>query len=61
MLKGVGVRFADFICFFNIKYPNILTEAKLFHFHRIFRNEGGDGRSSEPPLDPPLADRQIRY
>ena len=34
-----------------------LTETKLFHFHRIFRNWGWGWRgSSEPPLDlpPPL-------
>ena len=29
-----------------------LTETKLFHFHRIFKN--GERGSSEPPLDPPL-------
>ena len=26
-----------------------LTETKLFHFHRIFKNGGGKGGSSEPP------------
>ena len=33
-----------------------LTESKLFHSHRIFKNGGGGGLSkpSEPPLDPPL-------
>ena len=34
-----------------------LTETKLFHFHRIFKNGGGEWGSSEPfepPLDPPL-------
>ena len=51
----MGVRFADhFISFFlNI------TETKLFHFHRIFKNGGGGGRGGvranplNPPLDPP--------
>ena len=34
-----------------------LTEAKLFHLHRIFKNGGrgrGFERPPEPPLDPPL-------
>ena len=34
-----------------------LTETKLFHFHRIFKNGGQGGGPSErpePPLDPPL-------
>ena len=41
--KGVGVRFAGhFISFFlNI------TEIKLFHFHRIFKNGGGGGGGGE--------------
>ena len=26
-------------------------ETKLFHFHRIFKNGGREGVSSEPPLD----------
>ena len=50
--KGVEIRFADFRSFFlNI------TETKLFHFQRIFKNGGRGGGSSEPrepPLDPPL-------
>ena len=49
MFKGVGVCFADFISFFlNI------TETKLFHFHRIFKNRDREWGSREPPLDPPL-------
>ena len=41
--KGVGIRFADFLIF--LKYPMKmkqfgLTETKLFHFHRIFKNGG---------------------
>ena len=38
-----------------------LTETKLFHFHRIFKNGGWGGGSSEPhepPLDPPLYKEQ---
>ena len=37
-----------------------LTETKLFHFHRIFKNgtggggEVGSSEPPEPPLDPPL-------
>ena len=31
-----------------------LTETKLFHFHRIFKNGNGEVVSSEPFLDPPL-------
>ena len=34
-----------------------LTESKLFHFHRIFKNVGQGGGSSQPhesPMDPPL-------
>ena len=31
-----------------------LTETKLFHFHRIFKNGNGEGVSSEPFLDPLL-------
>ena len=31
-----------------------LPEAKLFHFHRIFKNGDVEGGASEPPLDPPL-------
>ena len=41
MYKGVGVRFADLSHFFFIIYP--LTETKLFHFHRIFKNGVGEG------------------
>ena len=38
MFNGAGVCFADFISFFlNI------SETKLFHFHWIFKNEGGGG------------------
>ena len=56
-----GIRFADFILF-SFKYPMKmkqfgLTETKLFHFHRIFKNGGQGGGSSkppEPPLDLPL-------
>ena len=36
---------------------NGLTETKLFHFHRVFKNgdeEGGSIEPPEPPLDPPL-------
>ena len=29
-----------------------LTETKIFHFHRIFKNEGGELGSSEPPRTP---------
>ena len=40
-----------------------LTESKLFHFHRKFKNRGGEGggeqggsnETPEHPLDPPLA------
>ena len=37
-----------------IKYPIKtklfgLTETKLFHFHWIYKNRGGEGGSSEPP------------
>ena len=41
----------------SLKYPRKMKqfgETKLFHFHRIFKNEGPRGGSSEPPLDPPL-------
>ena len=32
-----------------------LSETKLFHLHRIFKNWGAGGwGSGEPPLDPPL-------
>ena len=32
-----------------------VTESKLFHFHRIFKNKGGDsGKPPEPHLDRPL-------
>ena len=34
-----------------------LTETKLFHLHRIFKNRGqerGSSKPHEPPLDPPL-------
>ena len=33
-----------------------LTETKLFHFHRIFKNRQWGEGSSEPPLDLPLVD-----
>ena len=47
MYKGVGVRFADSISFFlNIPY---LTETKLFHFHRIFKNLGRGGVRAKYP------------
>ena len=52
-----GVRFADCIECFLI-YPMklklfVLTETKLFHFQRIFKNGGRGGGSSEAP-EPPL-------
>ena len=44
MNKGVWVRFADFILFFLMKMKQFgLTETKLFHFQRIFKN-GRAGR-----------------
>ena len=51
-----GVRFVDFISFF-FKYPMKmeifgLIETKLFHFHRIFKNRGQGGGSSEPHEPP---------
>ena len=52
MYKSVGVRFADFISFsFNIPIKMKLfglTETKLFHFYRIFKNRGRVGGSNEP-------------
>ena len=58
MYKGLGVRFADFIYFCFIKYLIImkhisLTETKLFHVHRIFKNvrRGRGGGSLEPSPD----------
>ena len=30
-------------------FQNISTETKLFNFHRIFKNRGRGGGSSEPP------------
>ena len=45
-LKMRGVRFADFILFFKyLMEMNLfgLTETKLFHFHRIFKNGGRGG------------------
>ena len=49
MYKGVGVHFANLISFG-------LSETKLFHFHRIFKNRGGgDGGSTPLDLDPPLS------
>ena len=51
---GGGVRFADFISVFFLKYPMKmelfgLTETKLFHFHRIFKNGERGGGSSKTP------------
>ena len=44
MYKGVGGHFADFILFsFNI------TETKLFHFHRMFKDGGRGGRFERTP------------
>ena len=72
MYKSVGVRFAVFISYFlNIqwKWNNLVTETKLFHFHRIFKTGGGGGgggrgfkrtppppkkkKPQKKPLDPP--------
>ena len=53
--KGVGVCFADFILFF-LNIPFGLTETKLFHFNRIFKNGDREVGSSEPTLDLPLRD-----
>ena len=47
--KGVGLSLMIFISFFIfLKYPMKmkkfdLTETKLFHFHRIFKNRGRGG------------------
>ena len=51
MYKGVGLRFADFLSFFlNIpRNRNDLTETKLFHFHRMFKNWGGRGGFQQTP------------
>ena len=35
--------------------------SKLFHFHRIFKNEGRRGGSSEPHLDPPMDYRKYIF
>ena len=45
MYKGVGVRFADYLIFlkYSMKMKYFVTETKLFHFHRIFKNGGGGG------------------
>ena len=51
MYNKVGVRFADLTYPMKMKYF-ALTESKLFHFHRIFKNGGGG--TPAPPLDPPL-------
>ena len=60
-IKVKVVRYANSISFFlNIsgKCNNFgLTETKLFHFHRIFKNVwwgGGPSKPLTPPLDPPL-------
>ena len=53
MYKGVGFALLILSHFSYI----FLIETKLFHFHRIFKNGGQGGGSSEhpePPLDPPL-------
>ena len=65
MYKDVGVRFSDFISFF-LKYPMKmkwlgLTETKLFHFYRIFKDGvwvEGSSEPTEPPLYPPLANNK---
>ena len=56
LYKAVGdFSLADFISFFlNIPWKYNLVS---FYFHRIFKNGGQGGGSSEspePPLDPPL-------
>ena len=67
-IKVWVVRFADFITFFlNIpwKWNNFVSlRPNYFPFHRIFKNGGGKGGSSEspePPLDPPLVKQQIQH
>ena len=49
MYKGVGDSLCRFYLLF-IKYPMKmkqfgLTETKLFHFHKIFKNKGREGGS----------------
>ena len=39
MYNSKGVRLADLMSFFL----NILCKTKLFHFHRIFKKDGGEG------------------
>ena len=52
MFKGLRVRYAVFFLIF-FKYPVKmklfgLTETKLFHFYRIFKNGGGEGVQANP-------------
>ena len=53
MYKEMGIRFADFLFSFFLKYP--MKNETIWPL-LIFKNGGGGGgnASAEPPLDPPL-------